>query len=126
MCGALSADEVASLVGQPAAVDATSSTTDTCTFAVGKAGTGSYFIALRREKGFEDLDTARQAFAGGEDVTGLADKAYWSPAVDVLWFETSGRLFAVQLVNFPDRPGDALSAAHAVAGAALPRLSAGS
>jgi hypothetical protein len=128
ICQALSAAGVASLVGQPAIVDATSSNADTCTFTVGEggAGAGSYFIALRRERGFEDLATAKEAFAGGQDVPGLADQAYWSQDVDVLWFDTKRVVFAVQLIDFPENQGDALALARAVAEAALPKLSGGS
>lgn len=128
VCAALSPAQVSSLVDQPALVDETSSNAEVCTFAVGKdaASAPTYFIALRREQALEDVAAAKQAFAGGEDVSGLADQAYWSPEVDVLWFETKGELFAVQLINFNDELGDALAVARAVATAALPTLSAGS
>ena len=124
MCGVLSAEEVASVVAQPAAIEATSSNADTCTFVIGNGPSG-YFIALRREQGFEGIVAAKEAFAGGEDVLALADQAYWSPEVDVLWFLTNGDLFAVQLINFRDELGDALAVSRAVAETALPKLSAG-
>jgi hypothetical protein len=124
MCQVLTIEQIASIAGQPAAIDTHSSNIDTCTYAIGGPSSvaSSFEVTLRTEDVFEDLATAREAFAGGQDLPGVGNGAYWSPTVEVLWFQTGGRLLAVQLVNFDDSQGDALAIARAVAEAAVTKL----
>lgn len=122
MCGLVTLEEIASIAGRPAAIDAASSNADTCTYAVGAtSASSSYEITLRTEDVFDDLATAKAAFAGGQDVPDLGNGAYWSPTVETLWFKAGERLLAVQLLSF-DPQGSALAIARAVAQAALGKL----
>lgn len=123
MCQVVSPDSIASITGEPASVDVASSNSDSCTYVVGDTDSAGspYFVIIRVEDGFEDLDHAKQAFGGGQDVPDVGDSAYWSPDVDVLWFEIDSKLFAVQLTNF-DQPAEALNLARAVAEAAANKL----
>lgn len=123
ICDAVSPTQLSAITGQSTAIDIGSSNADACTYAVGSASTAaSYFILLRLEDGFSDLAGVRSAFGGGQEISGFADGAYWSSAVHVLWFETHGALYAVQLTNFDEQAGDALALARAVAEAALTNL----
>lgn len=125
MCDVLALEQVTSIAGQPAAIDPELSKVGTCTYAIGGASAGvSYQITLRDEDVFEDLATAKHAFADGRDVPDLADGAYWSPTVDVMWFQVGDRLFAVQLLGFDHARDDAMGFARAIAEAALAKLGA--
>lgn len=121
MCAVLSIEQVASITGHSATIDARSSNLDTCTYSIATPGAASpaYDITLRTEDVFGDLATAKQAFADGQDVDGVGEGAYWSPTVEALWFSAGGRLLAVQLVNFDASQGDALAIARALASAVI-------
>lgn len=122
MCRLVTVEDMASIAGQPAAIDAASSNVATCTYVFGASSASpSYEIALRTEDVFDGLATAKAAFAGGQDVPDLGDGAYWSPTVETLWFKAGDSLLAVQLLGF-DPQGNALAIARAVAEAALGKM----
>jgi hypothetical protein len=124
LCAVLSAEAVSSIAGKTALVDPTSSNAETCTYTVGESNSigATFVVAIRTEEGFEDLAAVRQTFAGGQDIGAVGDDAYWSPQVHVLWFVTHGALYAVQLLNFPGQPEEALALARAIADRALASL----
>ena len=75
---------------------------DTCTFSFGGSGdtAGSEGVVDVRLEASSDLGAVKKVFAGGDDVSGLGDTAYWASSVSVMYAVSKGHGFAVQLVLF--------------------------
>jgi hypothetical protein len=114
-CEAVPADSVSTAAGGPAEIVPEASGATVCTYRVLESGDETYDIIARVEDSFADLESVRQVFVDGQSIEGVGEGAYWVPLVTALWFESDGRLFAVQLVTFDGDDERALAIASAVA-----------
>ncbi len=122
LCQLLAPADITSAIGRPAVFDRRSSNPDSCTYALTDPDASDSYLNFRVETGFEDLASVRQAFAGGQDVEEIGDRAYWVGQVTALWFEKAEVLYAIQLVMFDQDALNALSAVRRLAQVVLSRL----
>jgi hypothetical protein len=114
MCDLFPEDQLAEILGAEVVADEASSNPTVCTFDV-ESPLGRFSVLIRVEDTIETLQVAENVFPGGSwlDESGIA--GYWAPMVDTLWFDVSGRLYAVQLTAFEGSAEEAFDIARRVA-----------
>jgi len=100
--------EVEKVIGQPVQVDTESSGPRVCTFSAATQEGEQFFIVVRVEDIFDDLDGAEAVFPDGTRLHDISIPAYWAPSVQTLWVAQSEHIYAVQLVSYERPDEDAL------------------
>lgn len=98
LCALVPQATVQAAVGRP--VTTVTPGRDGCNWEI-DAGAGGG-VELRAESGTID-EGPRIAFPGGQDLTGIGQRAYYATDVSTLYFEHGGQLYAVQLVIIGDQ-----------------------
>jgi sucrose-6-phosphate hydrolase SacC (GH32 family) len=106
-CAEVHQAEVEKVIGQPVQVDTESSGPRVCTFSAANREGEQFFVVVRVEDIFDDLDGPEAVFPSGTRHD-IGTAAYWAPSVQTLWVDQGEDIYAVQLVSYERPDEDAL------------------